>query len=291
MLPGFQQRRIKTSDVTINLELGGSGPPLLLLHGYPQTHAMWHRVAPALAARFTVVAPDLRGYGDSDKPAGDAEHRNYSKRRMAQDQVELMAALGHRRFGLVGHDRGGRVAHRLALDHRAAVERLAVLDIVPTRAMFAQLDRARALGYYHWFFLAQRFDLPERLIGGAPDYYLERLLGGWSADLAAFAPEAMAEYRRCFRDPATIHATCEDYRAGAGIDLTHDEADLADKLAIPVLALWGEKSGTGRQFDVLACWRERASDVRGRGLPCGHFLAEEAAAATAAGLLDFFAGA
>lgn len=291
MIPGFQQRRIKTAEVEINLEMGGSGPPLLLLHGYPQTHVMWHRVAPVLARRFTVVTPDLRGYGDSEKPAGDPEHVRYAKRTMAKDQVAVMAALGFPRFGLVGHDRGGRVAHRLALDHRAAVSRLAVLDIVPTLAMFAKLDRAKALGYYHWFFLAQRFDLPERLIGGQPDLYLDRLLGGLSAEREAFAPEAMAEYRRCFRDPATIHATCEDYRAGAGIDLQHDEADLADKLACPMLALWGAKSGTGRQFDVLACWRERALEVRGHALPCGHFLAEEAAAATAEGLLDFFAAA
>ncbi len=210
LFPGFKRRRIRTSGAAINLVHGGGGPPLLLLHGYPQTHAIWHRIAPELAKRFSVVAADLRGYGDSEKPHGLPDHANYSKRAMAQDQVEAMRALGHETFFVVGHDRGGRVAHRMALDHPAAVEKLAVLDIVPTRTMYARVSREFAKAYYHWFFLLRPEPIPETLIGASPDFYLDSHMGTRHAGLKAFAPEALAEYRRCFRDPATIHASCED---------------------------------------------------------------------------------
>jgi len=292
MFQGFEKRRVDVGEVTINARIGGSGPPLLVLHGYPQGHAMWHAVAPRLAERFTVVAADLRGYGDSDKPPGDPTHEAYAKRTAANDMVALMAKLGFTRFMLAGHDRGGRVAHRLALDHPDRVERLCVLDIVPTRTIFRATDQAIAMGYYHWFFLAQAYDLPERLIGGDPVFYLHWMLGRWGTGLEAFAPEAVAEYERCMRDPAMIHASCEDYRAAATIDLEHDEADLATrKIACPLLALWGRRGLMERHFDVLAAWRERASGpVSGRALDCGHFLAEERPEETSDELLGFFGG-
>jgi haloacetate dehalogenase len=286
---GLQRTRIPTADAEIAVVHGGSGPPLLLLHGYPQTHTMWHQVAPDLAEHFSIVVPDLRGYGDSSKPPGGPDHAGYSKRAMAADQVSVMAALGFDRFAVAGHDRGGRVAHRLALDHPDVVTRAAVLDIAPTLTMYRRTDKAFATAYYHWFFLIQPYDLPERLICHDPDYYLERKLAGWgSAGLSVFAGEALAEYRRCFRDPATIHATCEDYRASAGIDLEHDEADLDRKVECPLLVLWGDKGVVGRTYDVLATWRERAKTVSGRSLPCGHYLAEEAPDQTGAELLRFF---
>lgn len=292
MFESFEQRRVVADDVAINLRIGGGGPPLLLLHGYPQTHVMWHRVAPALADRFTVVCADLRGYGDSDKPASDPQHGVYSKRASAGDMVRVMAALGFERFMLAGHDRGGRVGHRLALDHPERLERLAVLDIVPTRTIFRATDQAIATGYYHWFFLIQGGGLPERLIGADPVFFLHWTLGRWGTGLDAFAPEAITEYERCFRDPATIHASCEDYRAAATIDLEHDEADLeTTRIACPVLALWGKRGRMERHFDVLATWRERASgEVTGRALDCGHFLAEERPEETAEELRRFFAG-
>ena len=292
MFEGFEGRGIETSGTTIFARIGGSGPPLLLLHGFPQSHVMWHRVAPALAERFTVVCADLRGYGDSAKPPSDPDHVTYSKRTSARDMVEVMAALGFERFGLAGHDRGGRVAHRLALDHPERLERLAVLDIVPTRTIFRATNQAIATAYYHWFFLIQPYDLPERLIGHDPAYYLRRTLGGWgSGGLAAFAPAALAEYERCFKDPAALHAMCEDYRAAATIDLVHDEADLDRKIACPLLVLWGERGLMQRHFDVVATWRERAAeDVTGRMLECGHFLPEERPEEVTRELLAFFGG-
>ena len=290
MFEGFETKTIETPDTAIHLAVGGSGPPVLLLHGYPQTHAMWHKVAPGLAERFTVVAADLRGYGDSGKPPGGDDHAGYSKRAMAADQVAAMAALGFERFAVVGHDRGGRVGHRMALDHPARVERLAILDIVPTWKIFAETDKEIATDYYHWFFLIQDFDFPERLIGADPEYYLRTKMGKFSASDDVFTPQAMAEYLRCFSDPATIHASCEDYRAAAGIDLAHDEADLERKLDCPVLALWGAKGAMEKNYDVLAAWRERASDVAGRALDCGHYLPEEAPEACAQELAGFLAG-
>ena len=288
MFEGFASRDIPTGETVIRAVTGGSGPPLLLLHGYPQTHAIWHRVAPSLAERFTVVASDLRGYGDSGKPPSDPEHLAYSKRTMAADQVELMRILGFERFFVAGHDRGGRVAHRMALDSPEAVLKLAVLDIVPTHKIFATVDKDLATGYYHWFFLIQKGGIPETLIGHDPDWYLRAKLSQWSGDFSAFAPDALAEYARCFRDPATIHASCEDYRAAASIDLVHDEGDMATPITCPVLVLWGEKGLMHRHYDVLATWHERATDVRGQALPCGHFLPEEEPVKTASLLAEFF---
>lgn len=286
--PGFTTHRINTSGSEIRCVVGGDGPPVLLLHGYPQTHVMWHRVAPALARHHTVVCADLRGYGDSGKPVSDDSHAAYSKRAMAADMVELMRDLGHPRFRLAGHDRGGRVAHRLCLDHPDAVSRVAVLDISPTRTMYAATDMAFATAYYHWFFLIQPFDLPERLIGADPAYYLRRKLGGWGTGLDHFDARALAEYERCYRNPETIHATCEDYRAAASIDLEHDRASEAQKVGCPLLVLWGERGVVHRLFKPLEDWAAVATDVRGRALPCGHYLAEELPDATLAELTAFF---
>ena len=289
LYPGFESRRIATSGAEIHCIVGGSGPPLLLLHGYPQTHVMWHRIAPRLAERYTVVCSDLRGYGDSSKPGGGTDHAGYSKRAMATDQVEVMRALGFTCFRLAGHDRGARVAHRLCLDHRDAVLRVAMLDISPTRIMYGATDKAFATAYYHWFFLIQPFDLPERLIGADPIYYLHRKLAGWSSGLQHFDPRALAEYERCFSDPACVHATCEDYRAAATTDLEDDEADADQRVRCPLLVLWGEKGVVHRLFTPLEDWRSVATDVRGRTLPCGHYLAEEQPDATFDELAAFFA--
>lgn len=283
----FEIARVRTSGADINLRHAGTGPGLLLLHGYPQTHAMWHKVAPALCDRFHVVCADLRGYGDSSKPPGASDHSTYSKRQMAADMVEVMSELGHERFAVAGHDRGGRVAHRMALDHGARIRRACVMDIAPTLYMFEHTDQQFATGYYHWFFLIQPNGLPEKLIGADPDYYLGSKLAHWSADGAIFDPEAVAEYRRCFRDPATIAASCEDYRAAASIDLEHDRATLSARIQCPLLVLWGARGFVNRMYDVLATWRERAVDVDGHALDCGHFLPEEAPAEVIASLSDF----
>lgn len=293
MFEGFSEARIAVeSGVTINARMAGEGPPVLLLHGYPQTSACWHRVAPELvAAGYSVVASDLRGYGASDKPASTPDHAPYSKRAMAADQVALMRALGHDRFCVAGHDRGGRVAHRMALDHVDAVARLAVLDIAPTQTMYARTDRDFATGYYHWFFLIQPAPLPERLIGSDPDFYLLSKLGAWGrSGMSVFCPEALAEYLDAFRNPACISATCEDYRAAATIDLDHDAADARRRLEAPLLALWGTKGLVGRLYDVRAVWAEKARDVCGTGLEAGHFLPEETPEATVRALIDFFSG-
>jgi haloacetate dehalogenase len=289
MFEGFKPQRFRTREAEIDARVGGQGPPLLLLHGYPQTKAIWRDVAPALARDFTVVATDLRGYGRSSRPPAGADHAGYSKRAMAGDQVEVMDALGFRRFAVAGHDRGARVAYRMALDHAARVEKLAVLDIVPTYEQFAQVDRLSALGSYHWYFLAQPHDFPERLIGGDPDFFLRFTLRAWTGDPAGFSEEAMAEYLDAFRDPATIHATCEDYRAGMTIDFALDEADLKQgrKIECPVLALWGARGRPHKRRAVMETWKRWATDVRGEGLDCGHFLPEEAPAATAQALREF----
>lgn len=291
LLPGFESRRLTTSGAEIRLRVGGSGPPLLLLHGYPQTHVMWHKVAPALAERFTVVLPDLRGYGESSKPEPGAGHAAYAKRALAADQVEVMAQLGFARFQVGAHDRGARVAHRLALDHPERIERLALLDIVPTRYRFQTLTASTARKSYHWFFLIQPGGLPERLIGNDPDFFLTHSLHSWAGSPDAFAPAAMAEYLRCFRDPATIRGTCDEYRAAATIDLEHDAADADRRIACPLLVLWGTGSAQGGSYDLLDIWRRHAAGpVAGQGIPCGHFLPEEAPEEVTAALGTFFTG-
>lgn len=287
MFKGFNHSCIKTQGAQINLVYGGSGTPLLLLHGYPQTHVMWHPITERLAEEFTVVCPDLRGYGDSSKPPGGEDHAAYSKRAMAQDQVEVMHQLGFEQFIVIGHDRGGRVAHRMALDYPETVLKLAVLDIVPTYRVYTTTNKEVATAYYHWFFLIQPYDLPERLIGADPVYYLHKKLGGLGTGLDIFTAEALTEYERCFQDPATIHASCEDYRAAASIDLVHDQNDLDKKLQCPVLVLWGKNGKMHQLYDVLATWQERGEDVRGSGLSAGHFLVEEAPDATLSELLAF----
>ncbi len=289
MFEGFTERRIATSGAEIHAVVGGDGPPLALLHGYPQTHVMWHRVAPRLAEAFTVVAPDLRGYGRSSKPPGGEGSANYAKRAMARDVVEVMAAFGHDRFLLAGHDRGGRVAYRLALDHPDRVQRLATLDIMPTLEQFERMDRRGAVGSFHWFLLAQPSPLPERLIGGDPVSFLHDLLSRWSGAESPFAPEAMADYERSFRDPETVRATCDDYRAGATIDCDLDAADrdAGRRITCPMLALWGDRRGDRRAV-MMEVWERWATDLRGAAIPCGHFLPEEAPNETAAALLDFF---
>jgi haloacetate dehalogenase len=288
LFEGFERQRVETPDAEIELVRGGDGPPVLLLHGYPQTHAMWHLVAPRLAEGFTVVATDLRGYGDSSKPFGDEDHSTYSKRAMAADQASVMQSLGFDSFAVVGHDRGGRVAHRMALDYPERLTRLAVLDIVPTRHVFETVGKDLATAYYHWFFFIQPYDLPETMIGADPGYYIRKKLGGWGTPLETFAPEALAEYERCF-DSATIHASCEDYRAAASIDLVYDEEDRdkGRRVDCPLLALWGGRGVMEKTYDVEAVWREYASDVRGRPLDAGHYLAEERPEETVRELIGF----
>jgi haloacetate dehalogenase len=276
LFPDLMLERRQVNGVDICFRQGGSGPALLLLHGFPQTHAIWHRVAPRLAQRFRIVMPDLRGYGDSAKPPSSDDHAPYSKRAMARDMVELMHALGHERYFVCGHDRGGRVAHRLALDHPHGVMRLMVLDISPTRTMYERTTMEFARLYYHWFFLIQPAPLPETLIGADAGFYLSTKLGAWSSSgTSAFDVRALAEYQRCFT-PAAIHAMCEDYRAAASIDLEHDRADEAYRIECPVHVLWGERGVVHRLFTPLADWRDKASGaVTGRTLPCGHFIPEE----------------
>ncbi len=279
LFPGFTAHDIETdADVRIHALTGGSGPPLLLLHGHPQTSAIWHKVAPALAERFTVVAADLRGYGDSSKPAGDAGHLAYSKRRMAQDMRVLMRTLGHERFAVLAHDRGARVAARLAADHPEAVRRAVLLDVAPTLAMYEGTRDAFARAYWHWFFLIQPAPLPERLIEADPAAYVREVMGRRSAGLAPFDPRALAEYQRCLALPGAAHGLCEDYRAAAGIDLEHDRADRdAGRLLQPPLrVLWGAEGVVQRCFEPLALWRAVARAVDGEALPCGHYIPEEA---------------
>jgi haloacetate dehalogenase len=277
MFEGFSRQRIRVAaDVEINTRIGGSGPPLLLLHGYPQTHVIWHKLAPRLAKWFTVVATDLRGYGDSAKPEGGPQHANYSFRAMARDQVTAMKALGFTQFFAAGHDRGARVLHRLALDAPDRLHKVVLLDILPTLYLYEHTDMAFATGYFHWFFLIQPYDFPEGMIAADPEHYLVKKFEKGLRTEGAITPEAMAEYRRCFMDLQTIHATCEDYRAAAGIDLEHDRQDLGRKITCPLLVLWGRQGILGTHFDVLPPWRERAVDVSGRAIDCGHYLPEEA---------------
>ena len=285
--PGFARRQVHTSGADVNLVAGGSGPPLLLLHGYPQTHLMWRKVAPRLAQEFTLVIPDLRGYGDSTKPPAGTDFSAYSKRALALDQVETMEALGFPRFSVAGHDRGARVTHRLLRDHPERIERAALLDIVPTLYRFETIDQKAATGSFHWFFLIQPAPFPEQMIGAATELFLNKMLGV-SGTPRAHEPEAYAEYLRCFANPETIRATCDEYRAGAGIDLDHDRADRDRKVAVPLLILWGERSGQGSGYDMMAVWRDHAETVSGQPINSGHFLPEEAPDETYRALHVFF---
>ncbi len=290
LFPNFQTLRVQTAPgIEIHARVGGSGPPLLLLHGHPQTLAIWHRVAPALAQHFTVVAADLRGYGESSKPPGGAEHVAYSKRSMAADMLALMQSLGHAQFAVLAHDRGARVAHRLALDHPQAVRRLVLLDIAPTLDMYAQANEEFARAYWHWFFLIQPAPLPERLIQADPAAYVRDVMGRRSAGLAPFDPRALAEYQRCLALPGAAHGLCEDYRAAAGIDLQHDRVDRerGHHLSTPTLVLWGEQGVVHRCFKPLKLWHAVATQVQGEALPCGHYIPEEAPALLLAKALLF----
>lgn len=278
-VPGqFSPFDVERCGVRLHGHAGGQGAPLLLLHGHPQTHVMWHRVAPVLAQCFTLVMMDLRGYGDSGRPVSNTDHGLYARREMALDAMAVMQRHGFDRFQVLAHDRGARVAHRLAADHPKAVERLMLLDVAPTLAMYDRTSEAFARAYWHWFFLIQPPPLPEALIESDPVRYLRSVMGGRYAGLAAFAPRALAEYERCVQIAGTAHSICEDYRASATIDLVHDRADVAArrKLAQPLHVLWGEHGAVGRCFDVMALWRERARQVSGHSLPCGHYIAEEA---------------
>jgi haloacetate dehalogenase len=285
MFDGFTRQQIKTQETVINVVQGGSGAPVLLLHGYPQTHVCWHLVAPCLAEKFTVVCSDLRGCGDSAKPPGDPTHLSYSKRTMARDQVEVMQSLGFDEFAVVGHDRGARVAHRMALDHQRKISKLALLDIIPTSIAFAKIDKEIATAAFNWFFSIQPDGLPEHLIGAEPEFYLRWCLDHWAGSKDALDLEAVAEYQRCF-SAEMIRATNEEFRAAATIDLVHDETDKDRKVACPTLLLWS-KTGMWSSFDILGIWRELVADVRGVALDCGHFLAEEDPERTAAELTRF----
>ena len=284
MFEGFRTEMVDVDGARIKARVAGSGPPLLLLHGNPQTHAMWHLVAPSLAEEFTVVATDLRGYGDSSKPPSDEGHAPYSKRTMARDQISVMRHFGFECFALCGHDRGGRVGYRMALDHPEVVTKLAVLDIVPTWEAFSRADMSFGIGYWHWFFLAQPHDLPERLLAADPENALFR------NGVEAFRPEALEEYKRCLRDPQTVHAICEDYRAAATIDFAHDAEDreAGRRITCPVLVLWGGRGNLEDWYDVLEVWRGWADDADGRAVDSGHYIPEEAPEETLAGLRTFF---
>ena len=285
LFPGFTVQNIKTSGATIHTLRGGSGPPLLLIHGYPQTHVEWHKIAAQLAQKFTVVMTDLRGYGDSSKPPDGENHANYSKRAMALDHVEVMRSMGFDKFAVVGHDRGARVTWRLAVEHPQAVTKAVVIDIVPSP--YSRVTREMATEYFHWFFLIQPAPFPETLIGNSAEFYLRSRFLRQNTASGVFTPEAVAEYLRCFKDPATIHATCEDYRAGATIDMDHAAQDGTKKVMCPLLVLWGERGTVGRLEPVMDIWREKAVNVGGKSLPAGHFLPEEMPEETLAEILAF----
>ena len=288
-LDQFETGRFRSEGTEIAYHTGGTGPALLLLHGYPQTKFMWHLVADRLAEQFTLVMADLRGYGDSGKPQTDAEHSPYSKRAMAADMAQLMTALGHQSFAVMGHDRGGRVAHRLARDYAERVTRLAVLDIAPTANMYQTTDMKFAMAYYHWFFLIQPYPLPETLIGADPEFYLRQKIGSWGKSGDVHTDEAMADYLRCFSNPATIHASCEDYRAAASIDLIHDEVDKGRKLDIPLFAISGAASFVSVRYDLAAEWQTSFTDVSAAQVPGGHFLPEESPDELLELVIPFFA--
>ena len=290
LFPGFARRRVAAAGIEINCRLGGEGQPVLLLHGYPETHACWHRLAPILAESFNLVIPDLPGYGDSGYLEPDPANRQYSKRQSAVVMAELMRNLGHARFAVVGHDRGARVAYRLALDRPDVMTRLALFDILPTIETWEQMTGISVLAEFHWPFLAQPGGLPEALIDRDPDFFLRYLMTRWAGDVGRIHSQALAEYLRCFKNPETIRATCDEYRAGASIDLDHDRADRGRKLTMLLLVLWGERSSQGSGYDVLGVWRDHAENVTGHGIASGHFLPEEAPDETYQALRGFFAG-
>ncbi len=292
MIEGFTARKITAGNVSLHTVLGGNGPPLLLMHGYPQTHLLWRHVAPVLAGHFTIVAPDLRGYGESDKPPAGSDFAAYSKRVMAADMVALMTALGFETFAVAGHDRGGRVAYRLALDHPERVTGLATLDIMPTLDTWESLTGTRGLAAWHWYFLAQPPGVPEPMIAADPEAFLERLMGSWLLRRDAIDATTWAAYASAFRDPETIRATCDDYRAGASVDVAIDRADreAGRRIRCPLLALWGDRDGALADDRYLQVWKRWADDARGGPIPGGHFLPEEAPEETSNALLAFFCG-
>lgn len=284
----FKKEKIQTSGALINVVHGGRGEPLLLLHGYPQNHLMWHKIAPQLSDDFYLVVPDLRGYGDSSKPESTPDFNTYSKREMAKDSIELMRELGFSEFLVAGHDRGGRVTHRMVLDHPDKITRACVMDIAPTHTMYTTTDKSFATGYYHWFFLIQPDNLPETLIGNNAEYYLKEKLKRWSGSEAKFDENAVGEYVRCFSQPETIHSTCNDYRASATIDIEHDEADFEKRIECPLLVLWGSQGFVHRRYNVLETWRAKATNVIGKPIDCGHFLPEERPVEVLKELRNFF---
>ncbi len=292
MFESFRKFDIQTSDPRVKIHgvVGGGGEPLLLLHGNPLTHVHWHLVAPRLAEQFTVVATDLRGYGDSSKPAGLPDHSNYSFRRMAEDQVEVMAHLGFERFAVAGHDRGSRTAYRMALDHPGRVQKFASIDIVPTHYALTHITREWALNSYHWFFMAQPYDIPEKLLEGKERYYIEKKLTKMGIGKGGFTPETLAEYARCCT-PENLHAVCEDYRAGATVDFAMDKADFeaGRRIGSPTLVIWGEQSHTEKMFNPREAWPPYAANiVKFCPLPCGHYPAEQAPDELCNELLTFF---
>ena len=285
--PDFQQVSVETTETTINALVGGAGPPLLLLHGYPQNLLMWRHVAPALVTHYTVIITDLRGYGASGKPDTDEQHLPYSKRKMAKDQVEVMTALGHSTFYLAGHDRGARVAHRLALDYPDRVQKLAILDILPTLQLYRETDMDFAKNYWHWFFLIQPYPLPEMLLGKNVDFMAQAIFAKL-LQAGAVTMDVLNAYKTLFTDPTALRASCEDYRAGATIDLVHDEADLDQLIQCPTLVLWGANNVTYQKRDIIKEWQKRAVQVQGQAMESGHFIAEEVPKATIQTFKSFF---
>ena len=287
MFEQFKQDKINVNGININYKIGGKGEPLLLLHGYPQSHILWRKIAPLFAENYTVICPDLRGYGDSDKPESDKSHLAYSKKNMGLDQNELMKKLGFNEYFLVGHDRGGRVAHRMAIDYKENIKKISVLDIVPTSHVFKNTNALLARRYYHWFFLIQSFPHPETMIGNDPEYYIRSKLKMWGANDEYLTEDVLQEYLRCFT-PETIHASCEDYRAGASIDLKHHEEDLHKKISCPLQVLWGAKATVEELYDPVKVWKEWAINVEGKSIDCGHFLPEESPIETYDAIIKFF---
>ena len=286
MFEQFKQDKINVNEININYKIGGKGEPLLLLHGYPQSHILWRKIAPLFAENYTVICPDLRGYGDSDKPESDKSHLAYSKKNMGLDQNELMKKLGFNEYFLVGHDRGGRVAHRMAIDYKENIKKISVLDIVPTSHVFKNTNALLARRYYHWFFLIQSFPHPETMIGNDPEYYIRSKLKMWGANDEYLTEDVLQEYLRCFT-PETIHASCEDYRAGASIDLKHHEEDLHKKISCPLQVLWGAKATVEELYDPVKVWKEWAINVEGKSIDCGHFLPEESPIETYDAIIKF----